>query len=52
MQLEMCRATYLDHALREPGAGLDGVVQQVTGLVRRLAEELTSSTRTFRQAAE
>ncbi len=52
MQLEMCRATYLDHALREPGAGLDGVVQQVAGLVRRLAEELTSSTRTFRQAAE
>lgn len=51
MQLELCRATYLDSALREPGAGLSGVVRQVAGLVRRLAEEL-SALGDMRQAAE
>lgn len=52
LQLEMCRATYLDQALREPGDGLAEVVQQVAGLVRRLAEELTTGMRPMRQAAE
>ncbi len=52
MQLEMCRTTYLDQALREPGDGLVDVVQQVAGLVRRLAEELVSGARGLRQAAE
>lgn len=52
MQLEICRTTYLDRHLREPGEGMDGVVQLVTGLVRRLAEELTRGMDCSAQAAE
>lgn len=52
MQLEVCRATYLDPQLREPGDGLDAIADVVAGLVRRLADELGSGTRSFAQAAE
>ena len=52
LQLEICRTTYLDPALREPGEGLDAVVRHVAGLVRLLAEELTGGMRSMRQAAE
>lgn len=52
MQLEMCRATYLDAALRHPGDGLDGVVSAVAGLVRHLAGELSTGWKHLPQAAE
>ncbi|MEL1250596.1 N-formylglutamate amidohydrolase [Aurantiacibacter gilvus] len=52
MQLEVCRATYLDSHLREPGEGLDAVAEVVAGLVRRLADEVASGARGFAQAAE
>lgn len=52
MQLEVCRATYLDRHLREPGDGLDGLVEVVAGLVRRLAEETVRNAPGFAQAAE
>ncbi len=52
MQLEVCRATYLDPHLREPGDGVDGVAQLVAGLVRRLADEVTKGAQGFAQAAE
>lgn len=52
MQLEVCRAAYLDPALRQPGDGLDAVAEVVAGLVRRLAEELAGPALGFAQAAE
>lgn len=52
MQLEICRAAYLDDALCEPGPGLAGVVQVLTGLVRRLADELSEGSPDLAQAAE
>jgi N-formylglutamate amidohydrolase len=52
LQLEICRTSYLDQALRETGEGLGMVVEHVAGLVRRLAEELTSSIGSMPQAAE
>lgn len=52
VQLEVCRATYLDSALREPGEGLGRVVEAVAGLVRHLAEELATGWRSLPQAAE
>lgn len=52
MQLEICRATYLDAHLREPGAGIEGVSRLLIGLVRRLAEEVTKGAHGFSQAAE
>ena len=52
MQLEVCRATYLDPQLREPGEGLESVAEVVSGLVRRLADEVASGARGFAQAAE
>ena len=51
MQVEVCRSTYLDSALREPGPGLAAVVRVLTGLVRRMAEELAAG-RNMPQAAE
>ena len=41
LQVELCRAAYLDRQLREPGPGIADVVSVLTGLVRRLAEEIT-----------
>ncbi len=52
MQLEVCRATYLDSRLREPGDGVESVVQLVAGLVRRLADEVIKGAQGFAQAAE
>lgn len=52
MQLEICRATYLDAQLREPVDGVDDVARLLVGLVRRLAEEVTGGAQGFAQAAE
>ena len=52
MQIEVCRAIYLDSALREPGAGIARVVQTLKGLVARLAAELGAGSSAFAQAAE
>src|SRR5687768_6608374 len=51
MQVEICRSTYLDPQLREPGPGLAVVVRLLAGLVRRMAEELAAG-RSQPQAAE
>ncbi|MBD3814498.1 MAG: N-formylglutamate amidohydrolase, partial [Betaproteobacteria bacterium] len=40
MQVEVCRATYLDRQLAEPGAGLADVAQVLAGMVRELAGEV------------
>ncbi|MXO71488.1 N-formylglutamate amidohydrolase [Alteraurantiacibacter buctensis] len=40
LQVEVCRAAYLDPALSQPGDGLEAVVDVLTGLVRRLVDEL------------
>ncbi len=52
MQLEICRTAYLDKELRGPGAGLPDVVQIVTGLVRRMADELAGAPGGLAEAAE
>jgi len=39
MQIEVCRATYLDRRLAEPGAGLAGVAAMLATLVRELGAE-------------
>ena len=52
LQLEICRAAYLDTAMREPGEGLPAVVEAVSGLVRRLAEEALLGQSDWPQAAE
>lgn len=51
LQLEVCRATYLDEGMSELGNGLDETTARVTGLVRRLAEEMIGR-QAFLQAAE
>jgi N-formylglutamate amidohydrolase len=51
MQVEICRSTYLDAQLREPGPGLAAVARVLAGLVRRMAEELAAG-RSLPQAAE
>ena len=43
MQIEVCRSTYLDAALRSPGPGLETVAALLTGLVERLAAEIAGS---------
>lgn len=52
MQLEICRATYLDPKLREPGDGVEDVARLLASLVRRLAAEVTKGAAGFSQAAE
>ncbi|MGB3166689.1 MAG: N-formylglutamate amidohydrolase, partial [Alteraurantiacibacter sp.] len=52
LQLEICRAAYLDDDLRDEGIGLPGVVRMVSGLVRRLADEVADGTLPMAQAAE
>ncbi len=52
IQLEICRATYLDADMREPGAEMPDVVRIVTGLVRRLADELAGTSGGLAEAAE
>jgi N-formylglutamate amidohydrolase len=51
MQVEICRAAYLDPALSEPGPGMASVVRVLAGLVRRMAQELATG-RALAQAAE
>ena len=52
MQIEICRAIYLDRNLREPSPGLADTASLLIGLVRHLAEELARGTQVFSQAAE
>jgi N-formylglutamate amidohydrolase len=53
VQIEVCRAAYLDPALRQPGDGMEPVVTVLTSLVRRLADELLRGcAASFPQAAE
>ena len=53
MQIEVCRLTYLDRAMKEPGQGMDGVIDILSGLVRVLGAKLASDTTRFlTQAAE
>lgn len=51
IQVEICRATYLDSYLREPGPGMAETVATLCRLVRRMAEDLISA-RGFALAAE
>jgi N-formylglutamate amidohydrolase len=54
LQVEVCRGAYLDARLREPGDGVAAVVEVISGLVRRLAEEVVALGRgaALAQAAE
>ncbi len=54
MQIEVCRATYLDRHLAEPGAGLPAIAAMLAGLVRELGAEaaLLGGGEGLRQAAE
>lgn len=52
LQIEVCRSAYLDDRLQEPGAAFDATAAVLTGLVRRLADEMTMLGQAFRQAAE
>lgn len=47
LQVEMCRACYLDPALRQPSDGLEAVADVLTGLVLRLAAELVAPPQTM-----
>jgi N-formylglutamate amidohydrolase len=51
LQIEICRAAYLDPMLSEPGPGTASVVRVLSGLVRRMAQELAAG-RALPQAAE
>jgi N-formylglutamate amidohydrolase len=51
LQIEICRAVYLDERLQETGPGFGAVVELLTGLVRRLASEFPTLG-SMRQAAE
>lgn len=52
LQLEICRTAYLDTELTEVGDGLGEVADLLVTCVRRLADELSSGTRSLPQAAE
>jgi N-formylglutamate amidohydrolase len=52
LQLEVCRAAYLDAELIEPGEELDNVAQLLANCVRKLADEISSGSRSLPQAAE
>lgn len=54
MQIEVCRATYLDRHLAEPGAGLPAIAAMLAALVRELGAEaaLLGGGEGLRQAAE
>lgn len=52
MQLEICRTTYLDSHLREPGDGVERVAKMLSALIRRLAEEVAKGATGVAQAAE
>ena len=52
MQIEICRSTYLDEDLREPGQGFASVATVLADLVRRLADEIGQIDQSTRLAAE
>ena len=52
MQIEVCRAVYLDQAMEQPGDFLGETAQLIASLVRRLADELAGSQHAMPQAAE
>jgi N-formylglutamate amidohydrolase len=54
LQIEVCRTTYLDRQLTEPGAGLQAMAASLAALVRELGSEaaLLGGDDTLRQAAE
>jgi N-formylglutamate amidohydrolase len=54
VQIEVCRTTYLDRHLAEPGAGLPAIAAMLAGLVRELGAEtaLLGGGEQLRQAAE
>lgn len=54
VQVEVCRATYLDRHLAEPGAGLPAIAAMLADLVRELGAEaaLLGGGEGLRQAAE
>jgi len=54
VQIEVCRATYLDRHLAEPGPGLPAIAAMLAGLVRELGAEtaLLGGGVDLRQAAE
>lgn len=54
MQIEVCRSTYLDRRLAEPGAGLPAMAALLAGLVRELGAEaaLLGGGESLQQAAE
>jgi len=52
VQIEVCRATYLDRRLREPGSGMAHVGAVLGAIVRRLSEELLGRARPLSEAAE
>jgi N-formylglutamate amidohydrolase len=51
LQVEICRAVYLDERLQDPGPGFDAVAELLIGLVRRLASEF-ATLGSMRHAAE
>ncbi|MFC3101146.1 N-formylglutamate amidohydrolase [Altererythrobacter lauratis] len=52
MQVEICRAVYLDAQLQELGEGIDAVAASLSAMVLRMAAELVPMPRGFAQAAE
>jgi N-formylglutamate amidohydrolase len=54
VQVEVCRATYLDHRLAEPGEGLAGMAAALADLVRVMGAEtaLIGGGESLQQAAE
>ncbi len=52
MQIEVCRTTYLDRQLREPGAGVARVAAILAAVVRRVSEELLGRAPRLSEAAE
>lgn len=54
LQIEVCRAAYLDRQLSEPGPGLPGMAAMLAALVRELGAEtaLLGGSDSVRQAAE
>ena len=52
IQVEVCRSTYLDERLDEPGLQFESISAVLAGLVRRLADEMALLGQHSRQAAE
>jgi N-formylglutamate amidohydrolase len=54
LQIEVCRAAYLDRQMAEPGAGLAGIAAMLATLVRELGAEaaLLGGANGMLQAAE